>query len=146
MQRFARQGFSFEVQQPEPEPEPEWSPAGFPDAIATGEWPPPGTPVPVLCSATDGGAAVDAFNQLGVCLVKSLLPPDFAVECRQQAQQSFDELFQKMAERGITLGDKTKGGCETHTHTHLHTASAVLARPVPVSSPLTPWLLQIGRW
>ena len=98
-----------EPQEPEPEPEIAWPPLDFPDAIATGKWPVPGM-VHALSSSGSPDVPAQTFNELGVCLVRSLLPPAFAQECRKQAQESFDELMQHIARRELPVGDGTKGG------------------------------------
>jgi hypothetical protein len=75
--------------------------------------PPPGVQVVALpCRGehADVAGAACTFNELGLCIAESLLPPGFAAECCMHAQQAFDELMHEMAARGIVLGEKTKGG------------------------------------
>lgn len=116
--------------EPEPEPEPESKldqepepPAGQPrqQELAAGtslpQWPPampsPGgqvVPLPCRGEHADVAGAARTFNELGLCIAESLLPPEFAAECCTHAQQAFDELMHEMAARGIVLGEKTKGG------------------------------------
>lgn len=84
-------------------PLPDWPPT----------MPPPGVEiVPVACRGehADVTSAARTFNELGLCIADSLLPPEFAAECCVHAQEAFDDLTREMAARGIALGDKTKGG------------------------------------
>ena len=112
---------------PEPEPEPEtaaaalapddgaartadrpWPPANWPPTM-----PPPGAaivPLPCRGDAADAAAAASTFNELGLVIAESLLPPEFAAECCVHAQEAFDDLMCQFRKRGVTLGEKTKGG------------------------------------
>lgn len=80
-------------------------------------WPPP-MPLPGVevgslpCRGehADVASAARTFNELGLCIAESLLPPEFAAECCVHAQEAFDDLMREVAARGIVLGEKTKGG------------------------------------
>lgn len=80
--------------QPEPQPRPRPQPEPEPEPEQQGEWPPPGWPplmpppgsavVPLPCrgASADVESAAQTFNELGLCIAASLLPPGFAAECR----------------------------------------------------------------
>jgi hypothetical protein len=85
-----------------------WPPADWPPTM-----PPPGVaivPLPCRGDTADVVAAASAFNELGLVIAKSLLPPEFAAECCAHAQEAFDDLMCQFRKRGVTIGEKTKGG------------------------------------
>ena len=68
------------------------------------------TPEQYTFDLSSPSQAAAAFSKAGLVKIKGLIPRELSLLALQEAQDSLEELFATMKERGVTLEQGTKGG------------------------------------